>query len=73
LLQQDPPAVRRSGLRAQAQTPGLSDAEIEARVNARIVAKNDRDFARADAIRAELAGAGIVLEDRAGSTLWRRS
>jgi cysteinyl-tRNA synthetase len=73
LLQQDPPAVRRSGLRAQAQTPGFSDAEIAERVNARIAAKNDRDFARADAIRAELAGAGIVLEDRAGSTLWRRS
>jgi cysteinyl-tRNA synthetase len=50
----------------------LSDAEIHLRIEARLAARNQKDYAEADRIRGELAEAGIVLEDAAGGTTWRR-
>ncbi|MCL4795633.1 MAG: cysteine--tRNA ligase [Bryobacteraceae bacterium] len=50
----------------------LSDAEIEARVADRTAAKKAKDFARADAIRAELLQQGIVLEDTRDGVRWKR-
>lgn len=53
---------------------GLSADAIEALIQQRVDAKAARDFARADAIRAELLDQGIVLEDkRGGGTEWRRA
>jgi cysteinyl-tRNA synthetase len=48
------------------------DAEIDALVAERDAARRARDFARADAIRAELAARGIELLDGADVTRWRR-
>ncbi|MFN4115108.1 MAG: cysteine--tRNA ligase [Inhella sp.] len=43
---------------------------IAERIAARVAAKAARDFAVADAIRAELAAKGITLKDGAGGTTW---
>ncbi len=45
---------------------------IESLIAERKAAREGRDFARADAIREELAERGIVLEDSAGDTRWKR-
>ena len=51
---------------------GLSDADIEALITERQEARQNRDFARADAIRDELAQAGISLLDGPDGTSWER-
>ena len=77
LLGQPYDAVRRSGLRggdaiAEAEARGLDDDAIERLIAQRTLAKKEKQYARADEIRAELAAAGIVLEDTAAGTTWRR-
>jgi cysteinyl-tRNA synthetase len=51
---------------------GLSDADIEALVAERTQAKKTRNFARADAIRVELMGKGVVIEDGKDGVRWKR-
>ena len=51
----------------------LLDAEVERLLQERIEARDRKDFARADAIRDDLKGRGIVLEDRPDGTRWRRA
>jgi cysteinyl-tRNA synthetase len=51
---------------------GLSDAEIDALVAERNMAKKQRNFARADQIRNELAAKGVVIEDSKDGVRWKR-
>ncbi|MGV8944186.1 cysteine--tRNA ligase [Thermomonas sp.] len=67
LLQQSPAAWFARG------ASGDDDARIQAMVDERVAAKQARDFARADAIRQQLADAGILLEDTAAGVRWKRA
>ena len=67
ILQQEPRAYLQGG----SATDGV--AWIEERIAARSAAKAARDFAGADAIRAELSAQGITLKDGADGTTWIKS
>ncbi|MGS0539587.1 cysteine--tRNA ligase [Xanthomonas oryzae pv. oryzicola] len=67
LLQQDPAAWFSRG------TDAGDDARITALVQERSAAKKAKDFARADAIRKQLADEGIVLEDTPQGVRWKRA
>ncbi|OAI28206.1 cysteine--tRNA ligase [Methylomonas koyamae] len=69
LLQDDPDSFLKGGSGAD----GLSEADIESLIADRKVAKTNKDWARADAIRDRLKSSGVILEDVAGgNTIWRR-
>jgi cysteinyl-tRNA synthetase len=51
---------------------GLTDEMIDALVAERTQAKRQRNFARADAIRNELAEKGVVIEDAKDGVRWKR-
>ena len=45
-------------------------AMIEALIEKRTAARNNKDFAQADLLRAELTELGVTIEDQAGKTVW---
>src|SRR5215469_9348955 len=51
---------------------GSSDNEVNRLIEERNAAKKTRDFARSDAIRKQLADAGIVVEDTKDGIRWKR-
>ena len=55
------------------QKEEILDAEIEGLIAKRQAARTERDFARADEIRAELLEKGIVLEDTREGVKWKKA
>ena len=67
LLQQDPDDWFQAGVSTE------EDSRIQSLIDERAAAKKARDFARADAIRDQLAGEGILLEDTPQGVRWKRA
>jgi cysteinyl-tRNA synthetase len=58
--------------RAEDATPDVPVKEIEQLIEERKLAKQRREFARADEIRKTLADRGILLEDTPAGTRWKK-
>ncbi len=71
LLQTDAEIFLKAKGRSE-QQGGFSDDEIDALVELRKQAKSDKNWSECDRIRDELQAQGIILEDTADGTLWRR-
>jgi cysteinyl-tRNA synthetase len=69
VLQQDPDKY----LKRSAGAGGLSDAQVDALVAARNAARAAKNYAESDRIRVQLNDAGVLLDDKAGGTQWRRA
>jgi len=73
LLQVDPDTYLRDTAPGQLDAPGALSAEaVEDLIARRLKARTKKDWAEADRIRDELDAAGIILEDGASGTSWRR-
>ena len=59
-------------LRPSPKKSDVADAEVESLIAERVQAKKSRDFARADQIRQQLLGAGVILEDTKEGVRWKR-
>ncbi|UCD69897.1 MAG: cysteine--tRNA ligase [Betaproteobacteria bacterium] len=68
LLERDPEAFLQADSGA-----GISAEDIEKQIEARNAARKNKDFAQADRIRDDLLEQGVVLEDSAAGTTWRRT
>ena len=69
LLQQAPTAWFARGVESDSD----DDARVQSLLDERDAAKKSRDFARADAIRDQLADEGILLEDTPQGVRWKRA
>jgi len=70
IAQNDPEAwFKKSG--TMRKETGLSDAQIDALIEARRAARVAKNWKESDRIRDELAAAGVVLEDGPTGTEWR--
>ena len=58
--------------RAEDEQPPVPVEEIERLIEERHAARRRRDFGEADRVRDDLAARGVLLEDNAGGTRWKR-
>lgn len=72
ICQQDAAGYLRSSVGSESES-SLSDSDIDQLIEQRLLARQNKNWAEADRIRDQLQDNGIVLEDGAGNTRWRRS
>jgi len=70
IFQDDPGHFFQTDKEMEVRKRGLDVAEIESLINERQVARAAREWARADEIRAKLAGLNVVLKDSKDKTTW---
>ena len=58
--------------RQEEAAPPIPQEELDGLIEARVQARRMRNFAEADRIRAELDARGVILEDSAAGTIWKR-
>jgi len=66
-------AIVQNDAQAWFQGADVDVSVIEGLIEERATAKQNRDFSRSDAIRDQLLGQGIVLEDTADGVRWKRA
>ena len=74
IAQNDPEAWFKKGGTQHVSDGGkaLSDAQIDAMIARRNAARVAKNWKESDRLRDELAAAGVILEDGAKGTTWRR-
>lgn len=70
ILQQNPVEYVEKTKNDVLEKSGLTVDDIEKSINERLVAKQNKDWATADAVRAKLLDKGIVLNDTPNGTTW---
>ena len=70
LFQEDPDAYFRLDREREAAKRGFNPAEIEQRLADRNNARAQREWAKADQIRIDLAAKGVTLKDGPAGTTW---
>jgi cysteinyl-tRNA synthetase len=73
LLHQDPVAWFETAQPGASEADTLTESAIETLLDRREHLRRERKFSEADAIRDDLAARGIILEDGAGGSRWRRA
>jgi cysteinyl-tRNA synthetase len=73
LLEQDPEQYLKTAAGENEAAGGAGSADIDVLIEARNAARENKDWAEADRIRDQLDAMNIVLEDKDGKTIWRRS
>jgi cysteinyl-tRNA synthetase len=68
ILQRDANAFLQGG-----PASGLSEKDIQERIDARLAARKAKNYAEADRIRKALETSGVILEDGPQGTTWRRA
>jgi cysteinyl-tRNA synthetase len=79
LLQDDPevflkskPAPTAEASAAAVEPESLSADEVDMLIQQRLDARKEKNWSLADKIRDDLKARGVILEDAAGGTTWRR-
>jgi len=70
LLQEKPAAYFEKQKEAGSASRGISPQEIEALIDQRLLARKEKNWARADEIRNGLAEKGVILKDSSQGTQW---
>jgi cysteinyl-tRNA synthetase len=73
ILQTEAEVFLRESVAGDGAGSAPSDSEIESLIASRIAARSEKNWMEADRIRKNLEQQGVLLEDSATGTAWRRT